>query len=161
MEIVENENKKETYKLSALKEYINTKLIDNSNWKLAIIFTNGNKKQYRGKSSYPYNFEAFESLNMWDEVLEKASLGTNVTEVLTWVAEGSADAGVVYSTDAASNDKVEVRAEAPKDSVSKVIYPIGVIKNSEKVTQAKAVTEFLKSEEAMKIFESYGFIESK
>ena len=108
-----------------------------------------------------YAKEAFENLNMWDEVSKKVSLGTNVTEVLTWVAEGSADAGVVYSTDAASNDKVEVIAEAPKDSVSKVIYPVGVIKNSEKVTQAKAFTEFLKSEEAMKIFESYGFVESK
>ena len=108
-----------------------------------------------------YAKEAFESLNMWDEVLEKASLGTNVTEVLTWVAEGSADAGVVYSTDAASNDKVEVIAEAPKDSVSKVIYPVGVIKSGEKVEQAKIFIEFLKSDEAMKIFESYGFIESK
>ena len=45
------------------EEYISTKLIDNSNWELEIIFTNGNKKQYRGKSEYPYNFEAFERLN--------------------------------------------------------------------------------------------------
>lgn len=108
-----------------------------------------------------YAKEAFENLNMWDEVSNKASLGTNVTEVLTWVAEESADAGVVYSTDAVSNDKVEVIAEAPKDSVSKVIYPLGVIKNSGKVTQAKVFTEFLKSEEAMKIFGFYGFVENK
>ena len=108
-----------------------------------------------------YAKEAFENLNMWDEVSKKVSLGTNVTEVLTWVSEGSADAGVVYSTDAVSNDKVEVIAEAPKDSVSKVIYPIGIVKDRKKDPQAKLFVEFLKSGEAMKIFESYGFVESK
>ena len=37
-----------------------------------------------------YAKEAFTSLGIWDEVIAKASLGTNVTEVLSWVAEGSA-----------------------------------------------------------------------
>ena len=45
------------------KEYINTTIIDGDNWKLSIVYTNGNKKEYFGKSSYPKNFEAFERLN--------------------------------------------------------------------------------------------------
>ena len=45
------------------KEYINTRIIDSGNWKLSIIYSNGNKKEYSGKSSYPNNFEAFERLN--------------------------------------------------------------------------------------------------
>ncbi len=44
-------------------EYINTNVIDGSNWKLSIIYFNDNKKEYRGKSSFPNNFVAFESLN--------------------------------------------------------------------------------------------------
>lgn len=108
-----------------------------------------------------YAKEAFENLKIWDKVLKKSSLGTNVTEVLTWVAEGSADAGVVYATDAASNNKVEVVAEATEEIVSKVIYPIGIVKDRKKDPHAKVFVEFLKSEEAMKIFESYGFVESK
>lgn len=104
-----------------------------------------------------YSEESFTNLNMWDQVLEKASLGTNVTEVLNWVAEGSADAGIVYSTDAASNENVEVVAAAPEGSVSKVIYPIGVIKASTNEAAAKTFIEFLQSEEALNIFESYGF----
>lgn len=108
-----------------------------------------------------YAKEAFENLGIWDKVSEKASLGTNVTEVLTWVSEGSADAGVVYSTDAASNDKVEVSAVAPEGSVSKVIYPVGIVKATKNEDAAKKFAEFLKSDEAIKVFETYGFAENK
>lgn len=108
-----------------------------------------------------YAKEVFENLKIWDKVSEKASLGTNVTEVLNWVGEGSADAGVVYSTDAASKDSVKVIAEAPKGSISKVIYPVGVVKATKNEKAAKAFTEFLQSDEAIKIFESYGFAANK
>ena len=108
-----------------------------------------------------YAKEALTSLGLWDQVAAKASLGTNVTEVLNWVAEGSADAGIVYETDAASNAKVKVTAEAPVGSVSKVIYPVGVIKGTENMETAKAFVEFLQTDEALEIFESYGFTANK
>ena len=108
-----------------------------------------------------YAKEVFENIKIWDKVSEKASLGTNVTEVLTWVAEASADAGVVYSTDATSNDKVEVVATAPEGSVSKVIYPVGIVKATNEEDAAKKFVEFLASDEAVKVFESYGFAENK
>ncbi len=108
-----------------------------------------------------YAKEAFENLGLWDEVLAKSSLGTNVTEVLNWISEGSADAGVVYSTDAASNENVIVAAEAPEGIVSKVIYPVGVVKASTKQDTAKLFVEFLKSDEALSVFEKYGFTSLK
>ena len=61
-----------------------------------------------------YAQEALTSLGIYDEIAAKASFGTNVTEVLNWVAEGSADAGIVYATDAATTDKVKVVSEAPE-----------------------------------------------
>jgi molybdate transport system substrate-binding protein len=108
-----------------------------------------------------YAKEAFENLNTWDEVSAKASLGTNVTEVLNWVSEGSADAGIVYSTDAASNDKIKVIGEAPEGSVSKVIYPVGIIKTTAKEDEAKIFIKFLESNEAIGVFETYGFAANK
>lgn len=105
-----------------------------------------------------YAEDIFSNIGNWNEILDKASLGTNVTEVLNWVAEGSAEVGVVYATDAATTDKVEVIAEAPEEYLDeKVVYPLGVLTNSENQDAAKLFQEFLQSDEALKIFEEYGF----
>ena len=106
-----------------------------------------------------YAEEALTSLGIWDKIQDKVSFGTNVTEVLNQVAAASADAGIVYATDAASMaDQVQVVAEAPEGSLAKkVIYPVAVVKNTANEEAAKKFVEFLKTDEAMKVFESYGF----
>lgn len=105
-----------------------------------------------------YGKEALENLDLWSSVEGKLSLGTNVTEVLNWVAEGSADAGIVYATDAASmSDKVTVVAEAPEESVSKVIYPVAELKETKNKEAADAFLEFLQTDEALAVFEAAGF----
>ena len=106
-----------------------------------------------------YSEEALTSLGIWDKIQDKVSFGTNVTEVLNQVAAASADAGIVYATDAASMaDQVKVVAEAPEGSLAKkVIYPVAVVKNTANAEAAGNFVEFLKTDEAMKVFESYGF----
>ena len=62
------------------------------------------------------------------------------------------------ATDAATTDKVKVVAEAPKDSLAEpAIYPVGVVSASKHKDAAEKFVEFLQSEEALKVFESYGF----
>ena len=106
-----------------------------------------------------YSEEALTNLGLWDQIQDKTSLGTNVTEVLNQVAACSADAGIVYATDAASMaDQVEVVAEAPEGSLkTKVIYPVAVVKDSANAEVAANFVEFLTTDEAMKVFEAYGF----
>ncbi|MCR5685468.1 MAG: molybdate ABC transporter substrate-binding protein [Lachnospiraceae bacterium] len=105
-----------------------------------------------------YAKEALTSLGIWDEVSAKVSLGTNVTEVLNWVAEGSAEAGIVYATDAASQPKAKAVAEAPEGTLEKpVIYPVAIVKASAHHDAAEKMMKFLGTDEATKIFEKYGF----
>lgn len=105
-----------------------------------------------------YAKEVLTNLGIWEEVSAKASLGTNVTEVLKWVEEGSAEAGIVYATDAATTDQVNVVAQASKDSLAEpAVYPVGVVSASKHKEAAEKFVEFLQSEEAIKVFESYGF----
>lgn len=105
-----------------------------------------------------YAKEALTNLSLWDQIQDRVSLGTNVTEVLNWVAEGSADVGIVYATDAATTDKVKVVAYAPEDALeSPVIYPVSTLKNSQHADAAKKFVEFLQSEEASEILKEYGF----
>ena len=106
-----------------------------------------------------YSEEALTNLGLWDQIQDKTSFGTNVTEVLNQVTAGSADAGIVYATDAASMaDQVEVVAEAPEGSLkTRVIYPVAVVKDSANAEVAANFVEFLTTDEAMKVFEAYGF----
>lgn len=106
-----------------------------------------------------YAKEVLQKLGLWERVYSKASLGSNVTQVLYWVAEGSADAGIVYATDARlQQDKLRIVAEAPAEAMEdKVLYPLGMLKNAPHPTEARLFAEFLRSREAMKIFEEYGF----
>ena len=105
-----------------------------------------------------YAREIFGNLGNWEAVSSIASFGTNVTEVLNWVAEGSADAGVVYATDAAISKKVEIVAEAPADSLkTKVIYPVGMVSSSIHPVEAALFIDFLCSDSAISVFSAYGF----
>ena len=111
-----------------------------------------------------YAKEALTNLNVWDSIQDKVSFGTNVTEVLSWVAAGSADAGIVYLTDATTSDQfdqVKVIGYAPEGSVSKVIYPVGVVSASTKKDAAQKFVDYLGTDDALSFFAEYGFTANK
>ena len=118
-----------------------------------------------------YAKEILTNLGVYDEVEKKASLGASVTEVLSWVAEGSADAGIVYATDAQTENtngddkEVEIVATA-EDSMMQT--PIANLTNAAATSkvdnsssahkdEAKAFEDFLQTDEAKAILEKAGF----
>ena len=111
-----------------------------------------------------YAREIFDNLGITDEVNKmEINEGKNVSEVLAAVSEGSNEIGIGYATDAASvADKVDVIAEAPADALkTPVLYPVGLIEDKEAseddTAAAEAFLEYIKSDDAMKVFEKYGF----
>ena len=105
-----------------------------------------------------YAQEVMNNTGIWDSVESKLSLGTDVTAVLNQVAQGSADCGIVYATDAKSNDNVKVVCEAPESALkTPVIYPVAALKNSTDSNATKAFMDFLQTKEAKDVFVEYGF----
>ena len=105
-----------------------------------------------------YAQQVLNNTDIWDDVESKLSLGTDVTAVLNQVAQGSADCGIVYATDANSTDDVKVVCEAPEDALNTpVIYPIAAIKNTNDTNATNAFMDFLQTQEAKDIFVEYGF----
>lgn len=104
-----------------------------------------------------YSKEIFDGLGIWDEVLSKATLGKSVTEVLSWVSSGNAEAGIVYQTDAALSDEVTVATTAPDDSYTQPIYPAAITSSTENNDSAEDFLVFLDSEDAERVFIDYGF----
>jgi len=104
-----------------------------------------------------YTEEVYTFLGLWDAVSSKATLDPEVRTVLSHIASGDADAGVVYATDAATEPTVTVIAEAPTGSHAPVVYPAGVLAGSASPEQAAEFLTFLKSAEAATLFEASGF----
>lgn len=104
-----------------------------------------------------YAKEILDGLGIWDEVLVKSTLGKSVTEVLSWVSSGNADAGIVYRTDAASNDGVSIIETAPEGSYTKPVYPVSITSSTEEKAAAEDLINFLNGSAAEKVFVDYGF----
>ena len=111
-----------------------------------------------------YARKLFEKMGILDKVMSmEINQGPNVTAVLTAVAEGSNEVGIVYATDAASmSDKVEVIAKVDKEMLDPALYPVGLMDDKEASEVEKvAAADFMKyltgSEEVKKQFLDAGF----
>ncbi|MDD6119813.1 MAG: molybdate ABC transporter substrate-binding protein [Selenomonadaceae bacterium] len=108
-----------------------------------------------------YSEQIFTYMKNLDAMKAKAVYGTDVRQVLSWIEQGEADAGLVYATDAAITDGVKVVAKAPADSHKPIIYPVSVLKDSKQLDLAKDFEQFLLNDTSKALFEKYGFTMAK
>jgi molybdate transport system substrate-binding protein len=104
-----------------------------------------------------YAEEVFTKLGILEQVKPKFVLSNNVRQVLTTVASGNADAGIVYLTDAKISPQVKIAATAENSLHSPIVYPVAILKNSKNVSAAKEYLQLLFSNQAKAIFEKSGF----
>ena len=82
--------------------------------------------------------------------------GTNVKEVAAQVAEATVDCGVIYATDAFSENLTAVDT-ATAEMCGQVIYPAAVLNISEHQEQAQDFLDFVVSDAGREVLESVGF----
>ncbi|MEV7799237.1 molybdate ABC transporter substrate-binding protein [Microbacterium foliorum] len=88
--------------------------------------------------------------------VDAASLEQNVTAVLTKVAAGEADAGLVYATDVVGRDDVEAIVPDGADEVVNH-YPITALSEASNSAGAEVFVAFVLSEEGQRILADHGF----
>jgi molybdate transport system substrate-binding protein len=104
-----------------------------------------------------YGKESLEKMDLWKDVESKVVYAKDVRQVLSYVETGNVAAGIVYKTDALVSDKVNIVATADPATHTPIIYPVGIIKDSKNFEAAKEFYSYLQSDDALKVFEKYGF----
>jgi molybdate transport system substrate-binding protein len=103
-----------------------------------------------------YAKESLENLGWWPK-LDGRVVGTDdVRTALAFDERGECPAGIVYATDAAISDKVEVLATFPGSTHKPIVYPFAQVKGGR--AESQALLEYLAtSADAAAIFKHYGF----
>lgn len=105
-----------------------------------------------------YSVEAFESMEIMEDIESKFVHAEDVRQVLNYVETGNVDAGVVYHTDTLMSDDIDVIDAATEDAYSEIVYPLGMMNDTDNEAAQLAFFEFMQSEEAGEVFNEYGFI---
>lgn len=105
-----------------------------------------------------YSVEAFENMDIMEGIESKFVYAEDVRQVLNYVETGNADAGMVYHTDAMMSDGIDVVDAAPEDAHAPIVYPLGMMNDTDNEAAQLAFFEFMQSEEAGEVFNEYGFI---
>ena len=104
-----------------------------------------------------YGIDVLKSLGIWETVKNKAVLGKDVRTLLAYAETGNVEASIVFSTVAATSDKVKIVAAAPPGSHKPIIFPGTVLTASKQAKAAEDYLNYLASPEGMKVFVKYGF----
>ncbi len=105
-----------------------------------------------------YAEQALRSAGIWDAILPKIVMASDVRAVLAYVEAGNADAGIVYRTDATTAQDVRVAFGVPGELHSPIRY-LGVVpEGADRPESATRLLEFLTSEDAAAEFGRFGFL---
>ncbi|MBX9827538.1 MAG: molybdate ABC transporter substrate-binding protein [Xanthobacteraceae bacterium] len=102
-----------------------------------------------------YAKAALEKLGAWQAAESRFAMAENVRAALTLVGRGEAPLGIVYETDAKVEPNVKIIGHFPEDSHPAITYPVALTVNAK--PQAQRYINFIRSNTAKTIFETYGF----
>ncbi|MCZ6597313.1 MAG: molybdate ABC transporter substrate-binding protein [Planctomycetota bacterium] len=95
---------------------------------------------------------------IWDAVADRVMPGVHVRSALAAVEHGGAEAGIVYRTDAAASDGIEVVYVVPLAEGPRIAYPLAALADRPRLAESLRFIEFLGEPESRAVFERYGFL---
>lgn len=95
---------------------------------------------------------------LWEALKDRLVPASNVRQVLTFVETGNVTAGFVYASDALTSHKVKVALRAGADQHPPIVYPMALVKRSQKQAAAGTFMKFLGSSEGRSILLKHGFL---
>lgn len=104
-----------------------------------------------------YAKQSLETLGWWSKLMGRIVGTDDVRTALVFVERGECPVGIVYATDAAVSDKVEILERFPAGTHKLIVYPFAQVKNAR--PEARAFLKYIEtSTEAAAAFTRYGFI---
>lgn len=104
-----------------------------------------------------YARQHLEALGVWEALRPRLVPVGNVRAVVAAVENGSADAGIVYATDAAIASTAVTALVIAGEKAPRIVYPAVVVNGSRHRHEAMRFLSFLGSRTAADIFRRYGF----
>ncbi|HVC99444.1 MAG TPA: molybdate ABC transporter substrate-binding protein [Pirellulales bacterium] len=104
-----------------------------------------------------YAKQALTKLELWEPLKSKVVGAQDTRQALAFVETASADAGVVYATDAIVSTRVRVVFEFDGSLTEPIVYPLVLLEAARGDATARVLFEFLQSGEAAESFQRHGF----
>lgn len=106
----------------------------------------------------PCGSAAAKALKAAGVTVDAVSEQDNVSSVVTQVAEGDADAGLVYKTDVAANTGKIEGIDFPESSEAVNRYPIAALKDAPNAAGAQAFVQLVTGADGQKVLADNGFL---
>jgi molybdate transport system substrate-binding protein len=103
-----------------------------------------------------YGRRWLETIRLWNVVQPKVVPLPSSPGVVAAVAEGRADVGIVYASDAVDRRGIQVAHRVSLDDAPAILYPAAVITGG-RIPLAQQFIAFLRSARAQEIFATAGF----
>ena len=104
-----------------------------------------------------YAMQVLTHLGLAEALRPRLVYGANARQVLSYVARGEVDAGIVYRSDALAAGNVSVVATADESWHEPIRYPAAVVNATRHRDAARRFVDFLRHDEAQQVLARHGF----
>jgi molybdate transport system substrate-binding protein len=106
-----------------------------------------------------YADAALKSLGLSEKLgQDRIARGHDVRATLAFAERGEAEAGIVYATDAAASDRVEVVHMFDPSLHPPIVYPVVLLKAGPAGEAGRRFFEYVDTDEAQEVFRRHGFL---